>query len=242
MIDIHSHILYGIDDGCNNIDESIEILRNASRNGVSDIILTPHYIVNSVYNADICLKKKLLSELKRRLRDERININLYLGNEVYVDLDIFSKFRSISTLNNSRYILIELPLNSKCLVLESILFRLKEMNLIPIIAHPERYSAYFKDYDFFDNLVRNGCLLQGNIGSLYGDYGRNSKRMIKGLLKRGMIHFMGSDIHHGNSDIYQKDIERQLFKIVKSRDIVDNLLVNNASKILNDELGVNGCE
>lgn len=238
MKDIHSHILYGIDDGAKSLEESVEILRMANRCGVTDIILTPHYIRNSIYSANLTLKKKILNEIKRELKKENIDINLYLGNEVYIDSGIFSKLRSISCLNNSRYILIELPLNNKCLVLEEVLYKLKERNLIPIIAHPERYTAYYKDYSFFDNLIKDGCLLQGNIGSLYGDYGNISKRMIKGLLKRGMIHFMASDIHHSSSNIYQKDIEKRLFKIVKSREIVDNLLVNNASKVINDELGV----
>lgn len=238
MKDIHSHILYGIDDGAKSLEESVEILRMANRCGVTDIILTPHYIRNSIYSANITLKKKILNEIKRELKKENIDINLYLGNEVYIDSGIFSKLRSISCLNNSRYILIELPLNNKCLVLEEVLYKLKERNLIPIIAHPERYTAYYKDYSFFANLIKDGCLLQGNIGSLYGDYGNISKRMIKGLLKRGMIHFMASDIHHSSSNIYQKDIEKRLFKIVKSREIVDNLLVNNASKVINDELGV----
>ena len=238
MKDIHSHILYGIDDGAKSLEESVEILRMANRCGVTDIILTPHYIRNSIYSANITLKKKILNEIKRELKKEKIDINLYLGNEVYIDSGIFSKLRSISCLNNSRYILIELPLNNKCLVLEEVLYKLKERNLIPIIAHPERYTAYYKDYSFFANLIKDGCLLQGNIGSLYGDYGNISKRMIKGLLKRGMIHFMASDIHHSSSNIYQKDLEKRLFKIVKSREIVDNLLVNNASKVIEDELGV----
>lgn len=238
MKDIHSHILYGIDDGAKSLEESVEILRMANRCGVTDIILTPHYIRNSIYSANITLKKKILNEIKRELKKENIDINLYLGNEVYIDSGIFSKLRSISCLNNSRYILIELPLNNKCLVLEEVLYKLKERNLIPIIAHPERYTAYYKDYSFFANLIKDGCLLQGNIGSLYGDYGNISKRMIKGLLKRGMIHFMASDIHHSSSNIYQKDIEKRLFKIVKSREIVDTLLVNNASKVINNELGV----
>lgn len=238
MKDIHSHILYGIDDGAKSLEESVEILRMANRCGVTDIILTPHYIKNSIYSANITLKKKILNEIKRELKKENIDINLYLGNEVYIDSGIFSKLRSISCLNNSRYILIELPLNNKCLVLEEVLYKLKERNLIPIIAHPERYTAYYKDYSFFANLIKDGCLLQGNIGSLYGDYGNISKRMIKGLLKRGMIHFMASDIHHSSSNIYQKDIEKRLFKIVKSREIVDNLLVKNASKVIEDELGV----
>lgn len=239
MKDIHSHILYGIDDGAKSLEESIEILKKASTRGVTDIILTPHYILDSIYTANITEKKQKLKELKQKLKELNININLYLGNEVYIDSSLSSKLRSISTLNNSRYLLIELPLNNKCLILEEVLYQLKQKNLIPIIAHPERYTSYNEDYSFFENLIKKGCLLQGNIGSIYGDYGKKSQKMIKELLKRGMIHFLGSDIHHSSSNIYNREIEKDLFKIVKSKKIVEDLLVNNTDKVINNILGVN---
>lgn len=239
MKDIHSHILYGIDDGAKTLEESIEILKKASTRGVTDIILTPHYILDSIYTANITEKKQRLKKLNQKLKELNININLYLGNEVYIDSSLSSKLRSISTLNNSRYLLIELPLNNKCLILEEVLYQLKQKNLIPIIAHPERYTSYNEDYSFFENLIKKGCLLQGNIGSIYGDYGKKSQKMIKELLKRGMIHFLGSDIHHSNSNIYNREIEKDLFKIVKSKKVVEDLLVNNTDKVINDILGVN---
>ncbi len=239
MKDIHSHILYGIDDGARSLDESVEILKKASARGVTDIILTPHYIHDSIYTADISLKKRELLRLKRELKLLNIPINLYLGNEVYIDESISSFLKDISTLNDSRYILIELPLHNKCLILEEVLYQLKKKGLIPIIAHPERYSCYYGDYQFFANLIQNGCLLQGNIGSIYGDYGKKSQKMIKELLKRGMIHFIGSDIHHSSSDIYDRKIEDDLFKIVKSKKVVEDLLVNNTDRVINNVLGVN---
>lgn len=236
MKDLHTHILYGIDDGSKSLDESLEILEKASIHGVTDIVLTPHYIKDSKFNADNKDKKKILKELTTEIKKRNININLYLGNEVYVDEGITSLLKSdISTINNSKYILIELPLNSKSLVLDEVLYELNEKNLVPIVAHPERYLSYYKDYDFFDNLLKKGCLFQANIGSLYGCYGRKSKKMIKELLKRNMIHFFGSDVHHKSSDIYEKNIEKDLFKIVKDMNIVDNLLNNNTEKVLNNE-------
>lgn len=177
MKDIHSHILYGIDDGAKSLEESIEILKKASTRGVTDIILTPHYILDSIYTANITEKKQRLKELKQKLKELNININLYLGNEVYIDSSLSSKLRSISTLNNSRYLLIELPLNNKCLILEEVLYQLKQI--------------------------------------------------------------LGSDIHHSSSNIYNREIEKDLFKIVKNKKIVEDLLVNNTDKVINDILGVN---
>lgn len=236
MKDLHSHIIYDIDDGSKNLNESLEILKQASLNGVTDIVLTPHYIKDSKYNANNLEKNKKLNILQEELKKNNININLYLGNEVYIDEDIKHLLKKdISTINNSRYILIELPLNSKSLILDEVLYGLVKEKLIPIIAHPERYKAYYKNYDFFDNLIKKGCLFQANIGSLYGDYGRKSKKMLKQLLKRNMIHFMGSDIHSSNSNIYKKNIEKDLLKIVKDKDIVEDILTNNTDKVINNK-------
>ena len=236
MKDIHTHILYDIDDGAKTLEESLDILKKASLNGVTDIVLTPHYIKDSKYSANNNEKEEKLNILKQELKKNNIDINLYLGNEVYIDEDINTLLKKdISTINNSRYILIELPLNSKPLFLDEVLYGIVKEGLIPIIAHPERYKAYYKNYDFFDNLIKKGCLFQSNIGSLYGDYGRKSKKMFKELLKRNMIHFIGSDIHTKNSKTYEKNIEKDLFKIVKDKEKVENLLINNTDKVINNK-------
>ncbi len=236
MIDIHSHILYGIDDGAKTKAESMAILRQAASNRVTDIILTPHYIKDSKYTVNNKDKQQLLTELQKEIKKEQLNINLYLGNEVYIDEDLIPLLKKdISTLNNGKYILIELPLSQKCDILEEVITELMEYDLTPIIAHPERYLAYYKEYDFFENLVNKGCLFQSNISSIYGKYGRKSKKMIKELLKRNLIHFLASDIHHEQSDLYTKDIQKDLLKITKSAKKVEDLLINNAEKIINNQ-------
>lgn len=234
MKDIHTHILYGIDDGAKNLEESLEILKNASLNGITDVVLTPHYIKDSKYNASNIQKEKILKILQQETKKRNININLYLGNEVYIDENIISLYKEISTINNSRYIIIELPLNTKYILTEKTIDKLLNNNLIPIIAHPERYISYYKNYNFYNTLIQKGCLLQGNIGSLYGLYGRKPKKMLKELLKRNLIHVIASDIHH-NTKIYKKNIKKDLFKIIKDNQIVDNLLEINPDKIINDK-------
>lgn len=233
MKDIHTHILHGIDDGAKTIEESIEILKIASQNGVTDIVLTPHYIKDSKYNANNKVKKEKFNELKKELKENKININIYLGNEVYINEESISLYKEISTINNSRYILIELPLTTKYPLLDEYLYKLKKKKLIPIIAHPERYTSYYKDYDFFNKLKEKGCLLQGNIGSIYGSYGRKSKKMLKKMLKKNMIHLLASDTHT-KTTIYQKNIKKDLFKIVKDQKLVEEILETNPEKILKD--------
>ena len=235
MIDLHSHILYGIDDGSKSLEESLEILRGAYDNGITDIVVTPHYIKDSKYRANNKEKKLLLDSLERELKKEGISIHLYLGNEVFIDEGLPKLIGSdISTINGSRYLLIEFPMGGKSLVLDEVLDELEEAGIIPIIAHPERYLGYYKDYEFFYNLKRRGCYLQGNVGSLFGYYGRRSKKMIKELLKRGLIDFFGSDIHHSSQDFYQYDFNYELKKIVKDDKIVKDILINNAKVVLRD--------
>ena len=234
MIDIHTHILPGIDDGAKTIEESLNILKKAHDSNITDIVLTPHFIVNSKYNTNNKDKYKLLNILNEELISNNININLYLGNEVYIDTGISNLLNTdISTINNSRYMLIELPMNRKSTIIDDVLYELSKKNIIPIIAHPERYTSYYKDYEFFQDLIDKGCLLQGNIGSLYNKYGLKAKRMIKGLLKKRMISFMASDIHHDSSDLYSKNINKDLYKLLKDKAYIDNILENNARVIIN---------
>lgn len=236
MIDVHSHILYGIDDGSKSIEESLEILKEEVKFGVTDVILTPHYIRDSKYNANNKLKEKIFKDLKKRVKDEKININLYLGNEVYIDEGIPNLLKSeIKTLNKTKYMLIELPLNNEYKIIDDVLNEIKVNGLIPIIAHPERYSSYYGNYDFFNHLIQNGCLLQGNIGSLAGKYGKNAKKMLKNLLKRDMITVIGTDIHHSGSSILDINVEKCLKKIVKDPEKIEALMYKNAMKIIKNE-------
>jgi protein-tyrosine phosphatase len=136
MRDLHNHLLFGIDDGSRNIDESVELLKQMEEEHVTDIMLTPHYIIGSNYNANNAKKKKLLNELKKKTK-----INLYYGNEVYIDNDVveYIKKGEISTLNDSRYLLVEFPLNEKLDLAFTLIQNIIKCGYVPIIAHPERY-------------------------------------------------------------------------------------------------------
>ena len=236
MIDLHSHILYGIDDGSKSLETSLEILSIAYTGGVTDIVVTPHYIKDSKYQANNTKKLELLNNLKQELKIRNININLYLGNEVYITEGIPELIKTdISTINNSKYLLMEFPMARKSIITEEVLDELEDNDIIPIIAHPERYLAYYKDYDFFYKLKERGCYLQANIGSLYNEYGRKARKMIKELLKRNLIDFFGSDIHSPNQEIYTRPIKKDLLKIVKDEQKVEDLLINNAKKVLSNK-------
>ena len=231
MLDIHSHILYGIDDGSRTKEESIELLRYLESQGVKKIIVTPHYIENTLYEATISKKKKIIKELEKET-----NIKLYIGNEVYFSdktLDLL-KEKKLSCLNDSRYLLIELPMSSKIKDLDEMIFDLTISGIVPIIAHPERYSYVQNDIKYLDKLKESGALFQSNYGSLTGTYGKKAEKTIKKLLKNGYISFMGTDIHHID---HKTDIElasKKLRKIVKNEKIVEDITTNNIQKVIDN--------
>lgn len=228
MKDIHNHILYDIDDGSTSYQKSIEILNNLKQRGVTDIVATPHYIIGTNYNSDNKKKIELLNNLKKAT-----DINLYIGNEVYLDNNIidYIKDKKISTINNSRYLLIELPLNEKMECANDIIFELRNNGIVPILAHPERY--HYLTIDDFKKFIDQGCLLQGNITSLIGKYGKNACNNLKLLLKKRMIHVLGTDTHLTSN--FNLDRCLKILKKIVDEDIYLDLLERNFDKIINDE-------
>lgn len=232
MKDIHSHLMYGIDDGSRSLEESIELLEKQEKKNVTDIILTPHYIENSDYTCSIKRKNEILRELQRYT-----NIKLYIGNEVYITENIRNLLESgqISTLNNSRYLLVELPMNNKIVDVENILFDLIRNNIVPIVAHPERYTYVQQDINYLDDLKDMGVLFQGNYESLFGKYGVNAKKTLKKLIKLNYITFLGSDMHRLGYEYHQEKLEQKLLKITKDKDKVYDLIDGNISKVIENK-------
>ena len=233
MIDIHSHILYGVDDGAKTIDESVDIIRNLYKNGITDIILTPHYIEYSSYNSNKKSNLEKLDSLKKKLKEEGINVNLYLGNEIYINNNILSLLKKgeISSLNNSKYLLIELPMSGKYDNYVEIFKELIENGYKVILAHPERYNTFKKDINLIYELKNIGVLMQCNIESILKTYGKDAYKTIKKLAKNKLINFIASDIHH-KKDYEYINKARDKFKRYYSDSEIDDLLSNNQKDIL----------
>lgn len=235
MIDIHNHLLYGVDDGSRSIEESIDVLKDLERIGYTDIILTPHYISDSKYNNDIYENYRILKKLKEEVNNHGIKINLFLGNEVFIDDNLVEllKGEKIYPLNGSNYLLIELPISGEYEGYQEIFGDLIERGCNVILAHPERYLSFQKDYNKIIELERLGVLFQANLGSLNGKYGEGARKLIKRLLKDKKLAFLATDIHHKKHDL--KDFDRakkQALKYINEYEF--NILVNrNPSLLLN---------
>lgn len=224
-IDIHSHILYGIDDGSKSIEESINIIKEHIKMGFTDIVVTPHYIENSKYETNNIDKENILKTLKQELKKQNININLYLGNEVFVNnnLEELLKKKEIATINNSKYLLIEFPMNEKPKDINNIIYELKIKGIIPIIAHPERYDYVEKNPNLVLEWIEEGALLQSNYGSIIGVYGSGPQKTIKKLLKKDLIDFLATDIHYPNNKIYlnMDKIRKKLKKLISEERFIE---------------------
>ena len=235
MIDIHNHLLFGIDDGAKTLDESIDVLRDMEKYGYKSIILTPHYIKDSNYSAPAKENYKRLKILKEELIKNNININLYLGNEIYIDDEIYNMLlnREVYPLNGTNFLLIELPISGEYENYEEIFSYLISKGCNVVLAHPERYIAFQKDFNKIYELEKIGVYFQSNIDSIFGRYGEDAEKTIKRLLKEKKISFLATDIHHKKHDYNVWKTAREIaLKYVSEKefDILTNI---NPSKLIN---------
>ncbi len=232
MIDFHSHILPNIDDGSRSLNETIHILKEAKKAGFTKIISTSHYI-DGYYEANQEERTKLLNEVKENFQ----GMELYLGNEIYITnqmTELISE-KKASTINNSKYVLFELPMNTKAMDVKEVVFRLMEKGYVPIIAHPERYKYVKEDIEYVRELADMGVLFQSNYGSSIGMYGKKAQKTQKKLLQEGLIQFFGTDVHTVEH-VYTKmpKILKKLRKIISEEEL-EQLSTVNPQKVLDNE-------
>lgn len=236
MKDLHSHIMFGIDDGSSSLEESITLIKKLVEKGTTDIMLTPHYIEKSNFNCNNIEKEKIFNILKTECINNNINVNLYLGNEVMVNYNILKNIKenNIKTLNNSKYLLIEMPLHKEFEDFDIVIKELINNGIIPVLAHPERYKFVKEDINSLDYYLDLGVLLQGNYESLFDKYGKHSKKILKKLIKNKKISFLGSDIHSLNYEIDTDKLVKTLKKIVKDEAYIKDITINNFDKVINN--------
>lgn len=234
IIDIHNHSFPNVDDGAKSFEEAVENIKYLKSIGVTDIVLTSHYIINSKYQSSINSRLPIL----KKLQDLDLGVNLYLGNEVFISeattLINLVKSGATSTINNSRYLLIEFPRSQVIQHLDKIICELNEAGITPIIAHPERYSYYWENFDKLKELLEYDCLFQCNIESIAGKYGSNAKKALKKMLKEGMVSILATDFHHKETNKY---LEKSLKKVTKliGTERLATLLVERPLKIISNK-------
>ncbi|PYB71698.1 tyrosine-protein phosphatase [Rhizobium wuzhouense] len=196
MIDLHSHILFGLDDGASELDISIEMARIAVADGITHMACTPH-VQEGVYPNDWATIRPVLEVLQQALRELRIPLTLFCGAEAHLAWDLPERLLrgDIPTLNDSRYFLLELPHLVVPPRLQDFVLRLKDAGFIPVITHPERLSWAERRPELLVKIAELGCPLQLTADSLLGRFGMTAQAQAASFVDAGLLVFVASDAH-----------------------------------------------
>ncbi|MBB3110574.1 protein-tyrosine phosphatase [Paenibacillus phyllosphaerae] len=211
MIDIHTHILPGIDDGAVNWEMAMKMAETAVGEGITDVIATPHH-ANGKYDNYPNDIRALIMEMQQRLKGNAIPLNIHPGQEIRFHegfLDSWTE-QELLTLGQSNYVLIEMPTSNIPSRLIELIHELRIMGIQPIIAHPERNAEVIKHPDRYRELIHAGAYGQVTSHSLLGEFGNKIEKISWELCSEGLIHFVSSDAHNLNArgfrlkDAYEK--------------------------------------
>ena len=196
MIDVHLHILPGVDDGPATLDDALALARSLVQEGVQMAVATPHY--NDEY-PQLPAREivERVGNLQRELDRHAIPLRLLAGHEALIQPGLVADVQSgrLATLNGSRYLLLELWNSIWMPETERVIFELRALGIVPVLAHPERYLAIQQDSNRLKALIEQGVLAQLTAGSLIGMQGKTARKCAETLLKRGLIHCIASDAH-----------------------------------------------
>ncbi|MEG9295986.1 CpsB/CapC family capsule biosynthesis tyrosine phosphatase [Mangrovibacillus sp. Mu-81] len=207
MIDIHSHILPGIDDGARTVQDSIDMARKAVSEGIHTIIATPHHMNGKYQNtkSDILL---LVDHVNEALKMENISLEVLPGQECRIYGEILEDYQKgeILTLNqDSQYLFIEFPSNSVPRYAERLLYDIQVEGLIPVIVHPERNAELIERPEKLYRLVKNGAATQLTASSLVGYFGKNIQKFSQQIIEANLTHFIASDAHNINNRSFKME-------------------------------------
>lgn len=195
-VDIHSHLLFGLDDGAKTPEDTLSFLKQLQDWGWSKVITTPH-IMEGVYPNTPSKINQRLQEVQTLAKEQKILIQLEAGAEYMMDHFFFEHFKQnkLQTLKGN-HVLVEMSYLNPPIHLFDLLYELQVEGYQPILAHPERYLFYYRNFEVLEKLKKAGAQFQLNLLSLVGYYGPESQKTAERLLQDGMIDFVGSDIHH----------------------------------------------
>jgi protein-tyrosine phosphatase len=250
MIDIHTHILPGVDDGAETIEDSIQMIQQAIDADVEVICATPHILdgVTPKFQEKINYAFQLLcSQIEKR----KLRIKLVFGSEIYLRHDIGSLrgYNFYSLNQTGKYLLMELPLGRLPIGTDQLIRGSLMEGVTPIIAHPERCLIGQDPLLAINNMVNQGALIQINAGSILGHFGKKAKKTAERLLEHNLVHFLASDAHNTSSasiTVLSQTLERlcQLVGKIKTEELV----MHNPSKVLegkslwSSDKGMNGSD
>ena len=199
-IDIHCHIMPGVDDGSPDVETSLKMLKIAEKNGIKHIILTPHHKPMH-HNVSPDHNNKYRQRLQEAADKLGIQVQLYSGNEIYYSDETYDELTSgrICTLAGSDYALVEFHPTNPYKAIHNAIYQIQAAGFMPILAHVERYSDVANHISYVEELTDMGCYIQVNAFSIMGKYGFGISHFTKKLLKNRLVHFVATDAHDATS-------------------------------------------
>lgn len=221
MIDLHTHILPGVDDGARDLTIALDMGRFAVDGGITTIAATPHFYEIPQWS----LVKEKVAELQREFINAQIEVKLIAGAELMMDMSILElEPKDIPTYGDQgKFCLIEFPLQQVPIYAEQVLFDLQTKGITPIIAHPERYGAVVADPNVVLTWLRQGSLIQMNTGSILGRFGSSVQETAEIMLASNMVQLVSSDAHGS---------ERRRINLYETVDALEDILGQDRAKDL----------
>ena len=227
MIDTHAHILPAVDDGVQNMEDALDMLRKLKESGVEAVCLTPHYALLRGFHEDKGFYRERFDLLQSRTKAEEIGIDLYLGSEIDEYDGLENLIEKAHTLNGTRFVLIDFGMRKA--QIDEIVYTLKVKGYETVVAHPERYRYMtLKDWR---QVKREGGLLQVSASHLIKEGSKTSQKMAGDLLKAGLVDLVASDIH----SIRHAHVMKKAYVHVKKKldkKTADRLFIETPKKVL----------
>ena len=227
FVDMHSHLIPGVDDGSNSMNDTILLIQGLRRLGIKHFITTPH-IMRDIYPN---VGSNLLAEgekVKQELKNRGVDVTFQVAAEYYLDdhfMGLLSK-RDLLTFGDN-YVLFELSFMQEPPILQEAIFEMQSAGYKPILAHPERYLYYHNSFEVYENLHKQGVLLQLNLNSLAGQYSPHVKKTSEKLIESQLISFLGSDCHHlGHIALSEQVLSNPYLKdLISSDNLLNHTLI-----------------
>ena len=238
MIELHSHILHGMDDGPETLSGSVRLARIYERAGFRVVVATPHFVQGTPWAPHADTVESRVGELNAILRKKSIDIEILTGMEIGMDPSIpaLLEEKKLLTLAGSSYLLLEVPFQALPMGWERLIFQLRTQGSGVILAHPERCAQLIHEPETVLRMLQIGCAIQVNWGSLTGSYGQQVAACARHLVTRGWLHCLATDSHdamHRHPDIVSEGM--RMLRSITSQDNADILASRNPARVLKSE-------
>ncbi|WP_316808346.1 tyrosine-protein phosphatase [Pedobacter agri] len=224
--DMHSHIIPGIDDGAQNINDSIALAKKFKALGFKKLIATPHIMADYFRNTPDSIHRAL-DVLRKGLQEIQLDLEVDAAAEYYLDETLEKKIRQKEVLTfGSNYLLFELSYINAPQNLFEIIKMMQDTGYKPVLAHPERYPYYYGSFESFHQIKETGCLLQMNSIALTGYYGSGAKKVAEEMVENHLVDFIGSDMHHlKHAAALEESLANPLMQRLLSQHQLNNVLI-----------------